>query len=189
MVRRNKQSTRAGTKQRNASLARRVDSPARVMDSPPRVKAARVVDSPPRADSPSHVGAERIVDSPPRVIASPTRRKTARVVDSPPRVVDSPPRRKAGRVVDSPPRAVDSPPHGGRSPALRSLIISLARPSFRKSFSADPLGALARSGIDVSHVPAAQLEVLAGLPHEELALVVSVLLRLRDGHPDRILSV
>jgi hypothetical protein len=175
-----------------------VDSPPRgagMVASPPRSPAARGARSPARADSPPRVATvARAADSPPR--AARRKRGAAAVAGSPPGAMraDSPP---GAMRADSPPGAMraDSPPTGLaspptlRSPALRSLVRSLTRPSFRKAFAVDPLRAIERAGLDVSGLPAGQLEVLAALPVDELDIVVSVLARLREVHPGRILSL
>ena len=72
---------------------------------------------------------------------------------------------------------------------LRSLISSLGRPSFRKAFATDPLRALERAGLPADALPPGQLDVLASLEPEDLAIVSSVLLRLRELHPGRVLSL
>jgi len=50
----------------------------------------------------------------------------------------------------------------------------LASPSFRKSFSRDPLGALKASGVDIAKIPQKQLDVLASLSKSELDVLSRV---------------
>jgi hypothetical protein len=72
---------------------------------------------------------------------------------------------------------------------LASLVRSLNRPSFRKSFVIDPLGTVGRAGLNVEHLPSAQLDILAGLSAQEVEMFAAVAARLREANSGRPVSV
>jgi hypothetical protein len=55
--------------------------------------------------------------------------------------------------------------------AIKSLSSALMRPTFRKEFSAAPLSALDRAGINTAGVPSPILESLAEMSFEELTAI------------------
>jgi hypothetical protein len=66
---------------------------------------------------------------------------------------------------------------------------SLERPTFRKAFAVDPLGALERTRFDAERLSREQLDVLAGLSEEELEIVAGVLAQLRAASANRTISI
>jgi asparagine synthetase B (glutamine-hydrolysing) len=63
---------------------------------------------------------------------------------------------------------------GQKNETLNAFTQRLQSTVFRRSFAANPLGALAASGIDSSKIPAPMLDALSELSYAELTTLANV---------------